>query len=88
MNPAFWDRLSPDQQKAVQTSIDDAGAYAADLGLAAESENIKTLDGLKQYTTVITNIDRAAFVARARELDQRMVPVWGNLYQQILDSQK
>jgi tripartite ATP-independent transporter DctP family solute receptor len=87
MNPAFWDRLSPDQQKAVQTAVDEAGAYQTELGLKAEGENLKRLQSLKE-TTVITDVDLPAFIARARELDPRMIPVWGNLYQQILDAQR
>jgi tripartite ATP-independent transporter DctP family solute receptor len=87
MNPAFWDRLSPDQQKAVQSSIDEAGDYEAELALKAEQDDLKKLQGMKE-TTVITDVDIPAFVARARELDKRMIPVWGNLYQQILDAQK
>ncbi len=87
MNPAFWDRLSPDQQKAVQTSIDGAGVYETELGLKAEAEDLKKLQGFKE-TTVITDVDIPAFIARARELDKHMIPVWGDLYQQILDAQR
>ena len=87
MNPAFWDRLSPDQQKAVQTSIDDASVYETELGLKAEAEDLKKLQGFKE-TTVITDVDIPAFIARARELDKHMIPVWGDLYQQILDAQR
>ena len=60
---------------------------SAELALNADSRPQETAWG-EGITTVVADIDRAAFVARARELDQRIVPVWGSLYQQILDSQK
>ena len=87
MNLAFWNGLSPEQQKAVQTAADEAGAYAADLGLKAEEEDLKRLQGFKE-TQVVTDLDMPAFVARARELDPRMKNVWGDLYDRILAEQK
>jgi TRAP-type C4-dicarboxylate transport system substrate-binding protein len=87
MNLAFWNGLSPEQQKAVQTAADEAGAYAAELGLKAEEDDLKRLQGFKE-TQVIMDIDLPAFVARARELDPRMKNVWGDLYDQILAEQK
>jgi TRAP-type transport system periplasmic protein len=86
MNLAFWSRLSPDQQKAVQTAVDEAGDYETDLGLKAEETDLKKMQGMKE-TQVVTDIDMAAFVARARKLDPRMKNVWGDLYDQILAEQ-
>lgn len=70
------------------TATDEAGAqYGTELGLKAEGVDIERLRGMKE-TQVVADVDVAAFVARARELDTRMVPVWGPLYQQILDTQR
>lgn len=86
MNLAFWNRLSPDQQKAVQEAADQAADLAADLGLKAEQADLEKMQGMKE-TQVVTDVDHAAFVARARELDPRMKNVWGDLYDQILAGQ-
>lgn len=87
MNLAFWEGLNPDQQKAVQTAADEAGAYETGLGLKAEETDLKKMQGMKE-TQVVTDIDLPAFVARARELDPRMKTVWGGLYDQIIAEQR
>ena len=78
MNLAFWRQLSPDQQKAVQTAVDQAGAYETDLALQAEADDMNKLRGM-QGTKVLSDIDLAAFIANARKLDPRMKNVWGDL---------
>jgi tripartite ATP-independent transporter DctP family solute receptor len=87
MNLASWSRLSHDQQQAVQTAADEAGAYATDLGLKAEETDLQKMQGMKE-TQVVTDIDLPAFVARARQLDPRMKTVWGDLYDQIIADQR
>lgn len=87
MNLAFWKSLSPSQRKAVQDAADQAGAYEAQLAMQTEADDLKKFEGMKG-TQVISDIDLAAFVARARELDPRLKANWGGLYDQILAEQK
>jgi tripartite ATP-independent transporter DctP family solute receptor len=87
MDLAFWKRLSPEQQNAVQTAVDEAGAYETGLALQAEAADLKKLQAMKG-TTVLTDIDLPAFVANARRLDPRMKNVWGDRYDQILAAQR
>lgn len=87
MNLAFWKRLTPAQQQAVETAMQQAGEYETDVALKAEDTDLAKLQAIKE-THVITDVDLPAFVARARQLDPRMKNVWGSLYDQILDEQK
>lgn len=87
MNLNFWNHLTPAQQQAVETAMQQAGDYETDLALKAEENDLKKLQGIKE-TTVITDVDLPAFIARARKLDPRMKNVWGDLYDQILSEQQ
>ncbi len=86
INQRFWKSLSSDQQKVVQSAVDEAGNYAVTLTQQSMKKAEQELAS-KPGVTVITDPDIAAFKARAREMDPQLASTWGGLYQQILKAQ-
>lgn len=87
MNLALWNSLSKHQQDVIQNAIDVAGDYVVDLTQKVEAEDVATLRAMPDVH-VITDIDKQAFIARARQLDPELKSAWGSLYDEILAAQE
>jgi len=86
MNQTFWKSLSADQQKVVQSAVEEAGTDAVTLTQQSEKNAEQELSK-KPGVTVITDPDIAAFKDRARQMDPELQSTWGGLYDQILKAQ-
>jgi tripartite ATP-independent transporter DctP family solute receptor len=86
MNLAFWQGLSDAQRQAVQTAVDQAGTYEADLAQKAEADVQEKLSHMPDTQVVKTDV--APFVANARKLDPNLKASWGEYYDRILQAQQ
>ena len=87
MNLALWDSLSKHQQDVIQNAIDVAGDYVVELTQKVEADDVAKLEAMPDVH-VIKDIDKGAFVARARQLDPELKSAWGDLYDRILAEQE
>jgi TRAP-type C4-dicarboxylate transport system substrate-binding protein len=87
MSREFWQGLSQRQRDVIQNAVDVAGDYVAELNQKLDVDNIARLKQV-QGTQVVTDIDKPAFIARARQLDPELKSAWGPLYDQILTEQE
>lgn len=82
MNEKFWERLTPDQQKAVQSAVTEAGEYEAQLAMKAEADDLAKLRSMPGVT-IVSDPDIAAYRARAQQLIAQQHPVWASLYERL-----
>jgi len=87
MNLEFWNGLSQHQRDVIQSAVDAAGDYVAELTGKVDADNVAKLQQV-HGTQVVTDVDKAAFVARARQLDPELKSAWGTLYDEILSAQE
>lgn len=65
MNKAFFDKLSPEDQKLVQDAVDEMKAYQRNLIAGKDEENLKFL---KEQGMIVTEPDRQSFMDATKDI--------------------